>query len=159
MTPWQTLKANFDSLMTDGIRNYAQNEFRETPSGLEIEQLPDSRIDAGYAVRMDGVQKVNREINGIMEIIFQVTIEVAFKINMEQNMNPDTNDLDNSKIDYTTAVSDVSAIIQRRCTVDTYQGILSQLDFRSATGLIQNPKNVNVYKCNISFTVGVQVAL
>jgi hypothetical protein len=158
MSIWQTMLDDFVELIEVDLLNGLHNDIHHTPSGLSVEQLPDTIMNGAFSVEFNGITQVNRDVNAWIWFSSDVKMRVAFVLNQEAKSDPNaaTNDPVNNKEDYSNAVEDIYAIIKKRMDPTTYEGVLDSVDFVSCSNLVFILGTENYCYCDITFRVGVQ---
>lgn len=132
----------------------SHTQFEETPSGVELSTLPQSRFNGAYSIAFSELPEASLEVNATIRYEIGVRIQVGFMINQQERTNPNSEELENDKSEYTNAVEDVVLII-RTILMNIYDGI-EQSFFTGAGGLqfLEEPGNYAI--CNIGFRFGVR---
>jgi hypothetical protein len=161
MSVWDTISDDFTTLLTVDCEPDLYNAMLQTPSGLDITKLPDTRINGAWSLAFSGVSAAKRDINGYIWLTIDVTLKVGFVINSEAKSDPlaATTTPVNDKEDYYNAVKDILLIIKKRLDVATYVNVLDSVDFVNSSGLIFLNDTENYAYCDITFRVEKQEAI
>jgi hypothetical protein len=156
MSWWGDIQTDFVELMGVDLANSLHNSFFHTYSGADVTLLQDTSINGAFALEFSGFSQAERDINGWLTLVGDVTLRLSFKINSEAVADPNaaTDDPVNDKADYSNAVEDITAIIAKRLDPTTYTGVLDSVELLNAGGLVFTNETENYAYCNITFRVG-----